>query len=107
MSDEWSYLEQLLYTLDEFPTSDGFFVKHYDSRTDGLAGSWQVRLCVDGLAGKLPPASWLHMGSRGWYTSEDHRAQKGSHYFDTCEEAFEELKTQLRAKDAARRLGNG
>lgn len=108
---EWSYTEQLLHTLDEFETPDGFRVKHTPNATMErlrALGCWRIS-----LRGPKPndPKSrfniWLLMVSTGWYLSDVPTINwtGGMEPFETPEEALTQAKELLRAREAAQRLG--
>jgi hypothetical protein len=108
-TDGWSYTEQLLHTLDEFQTPDGFRIKHLD-RWDGLGsgvlGCWRIS-----LRGAKPNDVqsrfnvWLTMVDTGWMLSDAPALRWTAEPFETADEAITRAKEFLRAREAAQRLG--
>ncbi len=106
---EWSYTEQLLHTLDEFETPDGFRVKHLENSPKPMLGCWRISL---GPFRQDEPKSrfnlWLMMFSTGWVLSETPSVNgRGGALprWDDPEPALTKAKELLRAREAAQRLG--
>jgi hypothetical protein len=118
LSDPWSYTEQLLHTLDEFETPDGFRIKHSETVPEpSVLGLWRISLSGPAPVGNGHVQNlrsrfniWLVMVPEGWVLSETpsilrRGGELRSPLYASPEEALTEAKQLLCAREAAVRLG--
>lgn len=105
MSDEWTYLEQMLFTLDNWDTPDGFAVRTPANGGNvymiSLLGSRDVELRFGKQETGFEAGKWWLEGDGFHWRHLDIR------WFAKVEDLFEAAKGHLRAFDAALSLGFG
>ena len=106
---EWSYTEQMLHTLDEFQTPDGFNVKHSETTDEGCLGRWRISMKGPSPTPRWRFNIWLVMQPTGWVLcwvpSRNPSYELGR--FEEPDAALTKAKELLHVREAAARLAGG